>query len=678
MFDGKLGHKLADLGIEAEVTSVLPGLPEELILMLLNDQTGYFHQVPGWNLNCAVMGAALAELSFRSRIDSDLDSLIVVDATETGDPLLDSALEEIAAEPEQHDVQFWVERFATRAEEAIDQILDRLVEMGIVKHEYGDFWTVSGAFSEGSAHEFIKARIARALFTDEIPDPRDIVVIALVDTCGVFQFIFDLDEGTKERIAKIRRMDLIARSIAAAVEHNVVKSLFVRTPLSPRIPQVPLRRLLSDPHLRKGFISSAFADLAKEYGPVFEVRPPIGKPIIFLAGLSTNRWAHRSARKYLKTRPYLGGIEKTYGAIGVLPALDGGDHFRMRKAYAPTCSHAWLAGNLDQLFEQTRKVMATWTVGETYQARSMCRRMINGQVSHLQAGVDSQDMIDDLISFKERALTVHVMEALPEASLKTPAMRRRAKLIDEFFERVRDHQAVALRAGCPHSSLVGDVLSLHTSDPQLMPETNLRFALTVTAQLAMYFGDTLSFAIYDMVTRPELHDKVRSEADALFDNGDPTIEDLTPSAIDVTHRLIQESLRMHPTLAMSLRDVVNSCVVEGYELPIGSRVCIAQSATHYMKDVFPDPFSFDIDRYLPPREEHRGLGYAPYGLGTHSCLGMQFAALQTAVNLLMIAHYFDVSVSPSNYVLKCSIVPTVKPNRKLNFHIAEQRRELPA
>jgi len=30
--------------------------------MLLNEQTGYFHQVPGWALNCAVVGAALAEL----------------------------------------------------------------------------------------------------------------------------------------------------------------------------------------------------------------------------------------------------------------------------------------------------------------------------------------------------------------------------------------------------------------------------------------------------------------------------------------------------------------------------------------------------------------------------------------------------------------------------------------
>ena len=46
-------------------------LPEELILMLLNEETGYFHQVHGWELNCAIIGSVLAELSLLSRIDTD-------------------------------------------------------------------------------------------------------------------------------------------------------------------------------------------------------------------------------------------------------------------------------------------------------------------------------------------------------------------------------------------------------------------------------------------------------------------------------------------------------------------------------------------------------------------------------------------------------------------------------
>ncbi len=71
------------------MTTQALSLPEELILMLLNEENGYFHQVPGWDLNCTIAGAALAELSLMSRIDTDRKSLFILDRTETGDPALD-------------------------------------------------------------------------------------------------------------------------------------------------------------------------------------------------------------------------------------------------------------------------------------------------------------------------------------------------------------------------------------------------------------------------------------------------------------------------------------------------------------------------------------------------------------------------------------------------------------
>ena len=85
---------------EVATTQTL-SLPEELILTLLNEESGDFHQVPGWDLNCAVVGAVLAELSLSSRIDTDMKSLFLLDRTETGNPTLDPALKEIAGEPVQ-------------------------------------------------------------------------------------------------------------------------------------------------------------------------------------------------------------------------------------------------------------------------------------------------------------------------------------------------------------------------------------------------------------------------------------------------------------------------------------------------------------------------------------------------------------------------------------------------
>ena len=65
------------------------------------------------------------------------------------------------------------------------------------------------------------------------------------------------------------------------------------------------------------------------------------------------------------------------------------------------------------------------------------------------------------------------------------------------------------------------------------------------------------------------------------------------------------------------------------------------------------------------------------GLGTHTCLGLRWMELQLAVNVLMVAHYFTLEVSPANYKLWINPLPSLKPNSKLKFRIAEKRRELP-
>ena len=661
-------------------------LTQELILMLLNEETGYFHQVPGWHLNCAVVGAVLAELSLRSRIDTDMESLFLVDDSETGNPALDPILKEIAAESGQRNAQYWIERLAPRAESIIDSVLDRLVDLKILEYHDGEFWTLahtawptdmSSNSIEDTVGEFIKLRIMRYIFTDAIPDPRDVIIICLINTCDVFRFIFQLDDEAEARIEFICKMDLIGRSLAAAVSQNLAGPALRRPALTRKIPTVSLPKLLLNPHIRDGNLNALFGNLTEEYGPVFQVRPPLAKPMIFLAGLETNRWVHKRGRMYLRARDYFSDFEKVYGASGVLPALDGADHFRLRKSLSPAYSAARLGGQLDQLYNQGRKYMASLTVGNSYRATSMCREMVNAQLSPLFISVDTQDLMDDLMKYKERALSVHIAKILPGFTLNTPGMRRRAKVLDTLMQRVQDIHTPAQRADSPRD-LVDDYLSLHASDPQFLPESNLLFSFSAALIASVYLGDTFSLIVYAMASQPDLYARIQAEADALFAKGDPEREDFTPANIDVTHRFLMECLRMYPIVSMSIRNVMNTCVVEDYELPVGERVHIAMTATHYMSEVFPDPYKFDIDRYLPPRHEHRSPGYAPYGLGTHKCLGTRWMELHLAANLLMLAHYFKIEVSPAKYnnKLRFNPFPSLKPSKKLKFRITEQRREL--
>ena len=169
---------------------------------------------------------------------------------------------------------------------------------------------------EDTAIQFVKTRIARAIFNNEIPEPRDIVIIALINTCDVFRFIFQMDDGSQERVEQISKMDLIARAISEAVANNLVGPLLRRPSLSKPIPVVPIRRLLLNPHVREGNMPALFADLAEECGPVYQIRPPFSKdPLIFLAGAETNHWVHRHGRNFLRARDYLQDFEKVYGAV---------------------------------------------------------------------------------------------------------------------------------------------------------------------------------------------------------------------------------------------------------------------------------------------------------------------------------------------------------------------------
>ena len=636
--------------IESQPLSLL----DEFILMLLDEESGYFYQIAAHKMNCAIIGAALAELSLLSRIDTDVESLLLLDPTETGNPSLDLILKEIVDEPVQHNAQFWIEKLIHHAETITDLTLESLVDLGILEHHQGDFWTVAagklyadanGDDEDASLSQFIRTRIGKDIFSDDIPHPRDIIIICLIETCDIFSLMFKLDKKAEERIELICRMDLIGRSMADAVAENINNPLLTASHHGKKIPRVSFRRILLNPYTRTGNLPALFADLTKQYGPVFEVSLPFSKPNIFISGPEINYWVRRHGRKYLTSKNLFGEFEKVYGAVGILPALDGADHFRYRKTMTPAYSRGRLEEQLDLAYSKAREFMADWKVGESYPARDLCRKMINAQTSPLMMNIDTQDIMDDIIAYKERALSTHLLNILPKFMLKTPGMKRRAKAIGTLMERVQNVHTAAQRAGCPRN-FVDDLLSLNANYPLLMPESNLSFALSAVVLASMYLGDGFNFALYAMASHPELYEKIRSEADALFSNGDPTGKDLTPANMEITDRFINECLRVYPIVPMSMRGVVNTFTIDGYEIPQGARINIAQTAPHYMEDCFPDPFSFDIDRYLPPRNEHRNPGYAPYGLGPHTCLGARWMTLHMAVNLLIISHYFTLRVHP--------------------------------
>jgi len=657
-------------------------IAEELILLMLDEQSGYLEMVPGWDFSCVMAGAVLADLALERRIETDLERLYLVDSTPTGDDLLDPTLKDIAASEEKSDAQFWIERNTRHADEIVAATLDRLVARNILTHQTGGFWGLSRDVSRSGTYPTqanetrgeSKARVLSVILNDEIPDPRDAILVALMHTCGGFKLLLEEEdyEERLDRIELVARLDLIGRTVAAAVKDSTAKPKTRRVLQTRPIPRLGFLGFLRQRDLLSGNIPKAMYGIYRKHGPV--VRMPFkiqGAPVVALMGPDVNRWVNRHGRFYLRSKDYIERLENAFGASRSMPGMDGAEHYRMRKSLQSAYSRATLARRLPELIDNCRTSLGRWRQGDVFRGAEGFQHHVSSQISHLTMGVDCSHYVDELLAFEHRALVTRVQGTLPEFMLSTPRMKRYGKHVRRLQEAITASHTPAQRKGKPRD-IADALLDLHKSDPQFLPETDLTFPFVAAMVASIYLGSGLAFAVYNMVRHPEVYARIRGEAESLFGNGrEPNDDDFSHDSVDVTVRLCMESSRMYPVIPWQLRTVMNECVVSGYGIPTNTMTLICQTVPHYSDELYKDPLKFDIDRYLPDRAEHLKPGaYAPYGLGTHMCLGHRWVELQMAVNVLLIAHHLQLEVAPDNYRMGINPFPTLAPNRKLKFRVA--------
>ena len=72
---------------------------------------------------------------------------------------------------------------------------------------------------DDSEQREVKARLRQLLLTDEIPDPRDVALICLIDACHLLGLVLTPDEirKTADRVEQLSKMDLIGQAVMQAV-----------------------------------------------------------------------------------------------------------------------------------------------------------------------------------------------------------------------------------------------------------------------------------------------------------------------------------------------------------------------------------------------------------------------------------------------------------------------------
>jgi golgi phosphoprotein 3 len=203
-------------------------LADEIVVLMLHDDTGAIRSACAGVANIAIAGGILMELALLDRIDTDLTSLFIVDPGPVGDKLLDQALRQIAAEPQKRSSGWWIERLGLHSGDLSRRVLARLVEAGILRVEDQQFlWMFSRrAYPQRTGREEreAKARLMSVIFDDALPTPRDTLLVSLADSTGILDQMLTSKELSKvsKRIAEVVALEEISRSVRAVASSRRV------------------------------------------------------------------------------------------------------------------------------------------------------------------------------------------------------------------------------------------------------------------------------------------------------------------------------------------------------------------------------------------------------------------------------------------------------------------------
>ncbi|MDA8307968.1 MAG: GPP34 family phosphoprotein [Deltaproteobacteria bacterium] len=204
---------------------------EEILLLALDDQ-GSIKQLSAVSLDYALAGAVLMDLALLNRIDTDLESLFVVDRTPTGDTLADGFLGEIQSDANRWPAMHWLDHFTKQGARIQEVVLNRLIEKRILKKvDRKILWVFEVRrypIIDNTEPKEVKTRLRELILSDDIPDPHDAVLISLANACGLFTEVFTKSEmdSVRERIDNLAKLDLVGREITRAIS-SIEKAIFM-------------------------------------------------------------------------------------------------------------------------------------------------------------------------------------------------------------------------------------------------------------------------------------------------------------------------------------------------------------------------------------------------------------------------------------------------------------------
>ncbi|MDB9529477.1 cytochrome P450 [Oscillatoria sp. CS-180] len=402
----------------------------------------------------------------------------------------------------------------------------------------------------------------------------------------------------------------------------------------------------------------------QKYGPVFKTRL-LGRPTIFVKDSAANQFVLSNENKYFvvswppSTKALLGKLS--------LALQTGGEHQNRRKLLAQAFMPRALSGYINTVQSTTQQYATRWAgQGELIWYPEL-RNYTLDVACKLLVGLDngSQTKLGHLFeTWCEGLFSIPL--ALPWTRFGK-AKRCRQLLLEEIKQTIVQRQQATDLGNDALSLLIqardddGNGLSLAELQDQILL---LLFAghETLTSAIA-------SYCLW-VAQNPSILDKLRAEQ-ATFDPNMPLTLDLLRQ-MSYLEQVLQEVLRIVPPVAGGFRQVLETCEMDGYQIPAGWNVLYEITQTHMNSDIYTEPAAFQPERFDAEENKLRSkYSYVPFGGGIRECLGKEFARLEMKIFAVHLLRHYTWELSPDQDFSLVAI-PTPHPRDGLKVRFSKR------
>ncbi len=240
-----------------------------------------------------------------------------------------------------------------------------------------------------------------------------------------------------------------------------------------------------------------------------------------------------------------------------------------------------------------------------------------------------------------------------------PRFRCAKALLDEFIYWTIEERR---RSEEEHNDLLG--LLMEAKDPQTgtgLTREELRNQL-LTLMLAGHETTALalSWGWYLLGRHRRAAQTLHEEAISVLGDSAPQAEDI--ERLTYTRMVVQEILRLYPSVWVLAREVVADDWVEGVPIPQGARVILSPYVTHRNPRLWPHPEAFISERFQGGIPGHLpDFAYYPFGGGPRKCVGYELAPLEMTIVLSMMIQRYEVELLPG-YPVHPRPILTLQPH----------------